>query len=178
MKIEPTPLEGAAVVRLERLEDERGWFARTFDNEVFAEHGLDGAVVQTNLSFNRQAGTLRGMHFQKPPHGEGKLVRCMSGAIYDAIIDLRPDSPTYCQWFGIDLTPDNDLSLFVPSGFAHGFQTLAPDTLVDYQMTYPFVPGSGDGVRWDDPAFGIEWPDAPGGRIISERDAQYPDFRR
>lgn len=177
MKLVPTPLAGAFVVELQRLEDERGHFARTFDAELFAEHGLDGRVAQCNLSFNRVAGTLRGMHFQAPPHGEAKLVRVVRGAVFDAIVDLRPDSPTFCQWFGVELTDGNDRALFVPSGFAHGFQTLADDTEMLYQMSYPYVPGAGGGVRWDDPAFGIDWPAAPaGGRVISARDAEYPDF--
>jgi dTDP-4-dehydrorhamnose 3,5-epimerase len=178
MKVEPTPLDGAAVIRLERIEDERGWFGRTFDAEIFEAHGLDAAVVQANLSFNRRSGTLRGMHYQKEPHGEGKLVRCMTGALYDVIVDLRPSSPTYCDWFGIELTGESDESLFVPVGVAHGFQTLADDTTVHYQMSYPYVPGAGAGVRWDDPAFGIEWPEARAGRLISERDRAYPDFTR
>jgi dTDP-4-dehydrorhamnose 3,5-epimerase len=161
---------------LETIGDERGWFARTFDAEVFAAHGLDPAVVQCNVSYNARAGTLRGMHFQADPHGEDKLVRCQRGALFDVIVDLRPDSATRGQWFGVELTPSNGRSLFIPKGFAHGFQTLADDTEVHYQMSTPYVPGAGDGVRWDDPAFGIEWPPAPaGGRIISERDAAYPD---
>lgn len=161
---------------LETIGDERGWFARTFDAEVFAAHGLDPAVVQCNVSYNARAGTLRGMHFQADPHGEDKLVRCQRGALFDVIVDLRADSATRGQWFGVELTPENGRSLFIPKGFAHGFQTLADDTEVHYQMSTPYVPGAGDGVRWDDPAFGIEWPPAPaGGRIISERDAAYPD---
>jgi len=161
----------------EPIGDERGWFARTFDAEAFAAHGLEPAVVQCNVSYNARAGTLRGMHFQREPHGEDKLVRCQRGALFDVIVDLRPGSPTRGRWFGVELTPDNGRSLFIPKGLAHGFQTLADDTEVHYQMSTPYVPGAGDGVRWDDPAFGIEWPDAPpGGRIISERDAAYPDF--
>ena len=162
---------------LEPIGDERGWFARTFDAEVFAAHGLDPSVVQCNVSYNARAGTLRGMHFQRDPHGEDKLVRCQRGALFDVIVDLRPGSVTRGEWFGVELTPDNHRSLFIPKGFAHGFQTLADDTEVHYQMSTPYVPGAGDGVRWDDPAFGIDWPDAPpGGRIISDRDAAYPDF--
>jgi dTDP-4-dehydrorhamnose 3,5-epimerase len=132
--------------------------------------------VQSSVSFNSRPGTLRGMHFQEAPHAEDKLVRCTRGAIYDVIVDLRPASPAYCRWFGIELTPDNGRELLIPKGCAHGFQTLLGDTEVHYQMSYPYVPGAGRGVRWDDPAFGIEWPSA-GSRVMSERDASYPDFR-
>jgi dTDP-4-dehydrorhamnose 3,5-epimerase len=177
MRFVESPLPGAFLIELERLEDERGWFARTFDRERFRELGLEPTDVQCSVSFNRRAGTLRGMHYQEPPHGEDKLVRCVRGAIFDAIIDLREDSGTYCDWFGVELTPDDGRELLVPKGFAHGFQTLVDDTEVHYQMSYPFVPGSGRGVRWDDPRFGIDWPEPPaGGRIMSERDAGYPDF--
>jgi dTDP-4-dehydrorhamnose 3,5-epimerase len=177
MKFTETPLRGAWLIELERLEDERGWFARTFDRDSFRELGLEPTDVQCSVSVNARAGTLRGMHYQEDPHGEDKLVRCVRGAIFDAIVDLRRDSPTFCGWFGAELTPGNATQLLVPKGFAHGFQTLVDDAEVHYQMSYPFVPGSGRGVRWDDPSFGIEWPDPPpGGRIMSERDATYPDF--
>lgn len=177
MNLLETPLAGAFVVELKRLEDERGHFARTFDAELFAQHGMDTRVSQCNLSSNRLAGTLRGMHFQAAPHGEAKLVRVVRGAVFDAIVDLRRDSPTHRRWFGLELTEDNDRALFVPDGFAHGFQTLADDTEMLYMMSTPFVPGAGSGVRWDDPAFGIEWPEPPpAGRVISQRDAEYPDF--
>jgi dTDP-4-dehydrorhamnose 3,5-epimerase len=176
MKLDPTPLPGAYVVELERLEDERGWFARTYDAEQLRAAGVDPTNVQSSVSFNSRAGTLRGMHYQEPPHGEDKLVRCTRGAIYDVIVDLRPDSAAYCRWFGIELTPDNSRELLIPKGCAHGFQTLMDETEVHYQMSYRFVPGAERGVRWDDPAFGIEWPAAER-RVISERDASYPDFR-
>ena len=178
MKLVPTPLPGAHVVELEPLGDERGWFARTFDAAAFAELGLDARVSQCNTSFNARAGTLRGLHFQAEPHGEAKLVRCTRGAIYDVIVDLRRDSPAFCRWFGIELRAGATASLFVPAGFAHGFQTLTDDVEVSYQMSYHHVPEAARGVRWDDPAFGIEWPPAPaGGRVLSERDAGYADFR-
>lgn len=177
MNLVETPLAGAFVVELRRLEDERGHFARTFDAELFAQHGMDARVSQCNLSSNRVAGTLRGMHFQAAPHGEAKLVRVVRGAVFDAIVDLREDSPTFKRWFGLELTEENDRALFVPDGFAHGFQTLADDTEMLYMMSTPFVPGAGSGVRWDDPAFGIDWPAPPAaGRVISDRDAEYPDF--
>ena len=135
-------------------------------------------VSHCSASFNARAGTLRGMHFQAEPHAEAKLVRCTRGAIYDVIVDLRRDSEAYCRWFGIELRAGATASLFVPAGFAHGFQTLADDAEVAYQMSYPYVPEAASGVRWDDPAFGIAWPDPPaGGRTITERDAAYPDFR-
>jgi dTDP-4-dehydrorhamnose 3,5-epimerase len=177
LRIEPTPLAGAFLVHLEPIGDERGWFARTFDAEVFFAAGLDPAVVQCNVSFNAAEGTLRGMHYQRAPHGEGKLVRCQRGAMFDVIVDVREASPTRAQWFGVELTPSNHTQLFIPDGLAHGFQTLAPDTEVHYQMTTPYVPGAASGVRWDDPAFGIDWPEPPaGGRTIAEKDLAWPDF--
>jgi dTDP-4-dehydrorhamnose 3,5-epimerase len=179
VRLRPTALPGAHVVELELLSDERGWFARTFDAEAFAALGLDARVSQCNASFNAHAGTLRGLHYQAEPHGEAKLVRCARGAVYDVIVDLRPDSETYCRWLGIELRQDGVESLFVPAGFAHGFQTLVDGAEVLYQMSYHYVPDAARGVRWDDPAFGIEWPEPPPvGRTISERDATYPDFER
>jgi len=164
-------------VHAEPIRDERGWFARTFDAELFRAHGMDPAVVQSNVSANTRAGTLRGMHWQAEPHGEGKLVRCQRGAIFDVIVDLRPGSPTYCEWFGVELTADNGVQLFIPAGLAHGFQTLADDSEVHYQMTAAYVPDAARGVRWDDRAFGIAWPEPPGGfRVISDKDRAYPDF--
>lgn len=170
----PAPLAGVQVIDPERQEDDRGFFARSFCAEEFARHGLDPACAQCNISFNRRRGTLRGMHFQAPPHAEAKLVRCTRGALYDVAVDLRPDSPTRGRWFGIELTADNRRLLYVPRGFAHGFLTLADDTEVFYQMSASFVPGAGRGVRFDDPAFGILWPIPVD--IISERDRTYPPF--
>jgi dTDP-4-dehydrorhamnose 3,5-epimerase len=178
VKLVPTELAGAHVVELEPLRDERGWFARTFDAEAFAELGLDARVSQCNTSFNERAGTLRGLHYQAEPHGEGKLVRCTRGAVFDVLVDLRPGSATFCRWQGFELRADGVVSLFIPAGFAHGFQTLEDASEVDYQMTYHHVPEAARGVRWDDPAFRIAWPEPPpGGRTMSERDASYPDFR-
>src|SRR3954464_6646988 len=173
MILEPTPLSGAHLVVPERIGDERGWFARIFDAALFAQLGMDPTVSMCNLSFNAKAGTLRGMHFQAYPHAEDKLVRVQRGAIYDVIIDLREGSETYTQWYGAELTASNQHALYVPKGFAHGFQTLAEDTEVHYQMSAPYAPDAGRGVRWDDPAFGITWPEPPGERTISERDANY-----
>ena len=171
MKLVATPLAGAFVVELERRADARGHFARTFDAAVFAAAGIDGRVAQMNTSVNRVAGTLRGMHFQVEPHAEAKLVRVTRGAIFDVAVDLASR-----EWFGVELTDANDRALFVPAGFAHGFQTLSDDTEVLYVMSTPYVAEAGRGERWDDPAFAISWPAPPaGGRIISARDAEYPD---
>ncbi len=169
-----TAIAGAYLVELEPVADERGWFARTFDREEFERRGLEPAVVQCNTSFNERAGTLRGMHLQAEPHGEPKLVRCTRGAIFDAIVDLRPGSAGHREWYGVELTPDNGRMLYIPVGVAHGFQTLADASEVSYQMGHEYVPDSAGGVRWDDPAFGIDWPEASGERVISERDSSYP----
>ena len=171
-----TPLAGVWVVGLERLSDGRGHFARTFSTAAFAERGMDGAIAECSTSFNRRAGTLRGLHYQAEPHAEAKLVRCTRGAIFDVALDLRPQSPTYLRWHATELSEDNGDALFVPAGCAHGFQTLRDDTEILYQISAPYAPAAGRGVRWDDPAFGISWPAAPpGGRTLSERDAGYPD---
>jgi dTDP-4-dehydrorhamnose 3,5-epimerase len=159
---------------LEPREDNRGFFARVWADDEFAAHGLVSRVVQMNLSYNRVAGTLRGMHFQHAPYAETKLVRCIRGAIYDVIIDLRPDSPTYKRWIGVKLTAANRLALYVPEGFAHGFQTLEDDTEVFYQVSQYYTPSAEGGVRYDDPAFGIEWPLPV--TEISEKDKRWPLF--
>ena len=176
MRFVETPLRGAWVLELERLADERGWFARTFDAEELRERGGDPAVAQCNASFNARRDTLRGLHYQAEPHGETKLVRCVRGAIFDVAVDLRPDSPSYCRWHGVELSAENGRSFFIPKGMAHGFQTLVDDCEVLYQMGQLYVPEAARGVRFDDPAFGIEWPAPRGARIISERDASYADF--
>jgi dTDP-4-dehydrorhamnose 3,5-epimerase len=173
-----TPLTGAFVVEVEPRRDERGFFARTYDREQFAAHGLAAEIDQVSVSYNVRAGTLRGMHYQADPHGEEKLVRCVRGAIHDVIVDLRPDSPTFRAWFGIDLDAESRRALYIPKGMAHGFQTLADGAEVLYQISTPYVPDASRGVRWDDDAFGIRWPDPAGGRVISERDRTYPDFRQ
>ncbi len=169
-----TKLKGAFFVGLDKFEDERGFFALSWSEKDFAERGLDSRLVECNVSFNRKKGTLRGMHYQQSPHGQVKVVRCSRGAIYDVIIDLRPGSPTFKQWVGAELTADNHLALYVPTDFAHGFQTLEDNSEVLYQMSSAYIPSSGRGVRWNDPAFGIEWPDDK--RIINPRDRAYPDF--
>jgi dTDP-4-dehydrorhamnose 3,5-epimerase len=174
VKLVETPLAGAYVVELERAVDERGSFARTFDAETWRSLGLDPAVAQCSVSFNERRGTLRGMHYQAEPATECKLVRCTRGAIWDVILDLRPGSPTQSRWFGLDLAEANDRLLYVPAGLAHGFQTLVDETEVSYQISQIYVPEAARGVRWDDPLFGIDWPDAPEGRVISERDRAFP----
>ncbi len=176
MKFTPTPLPGAYVVELEPVRDERGFFARSWDAEEFRSQGLSPQLSQCSVSWNDKAGTLRGMHYQVPPHAEAKLVRCTRGAIYDAIVDLRPDSPTYRLWFAVELSAENRRMLFIPEGLAHGFQTLRDDSEVFYQISVPFHAESSRGVRWDDPAFGIHWPETPQ-RILSERDRTYSSFR-
>ncbi|HEX3517647.1 MAG TPA: dTDP-4-dehydrorhamnose 3,5-epimerase [Solirubrobacteraceae bacterium] len=176
MRFIQTPLPGVWVIELELLGDERGWFARTFDEQDFRSHGLNPAVVQCNASFNAHRDTLRGMHYQADPHGESKLVRCVRGSIFDVAVDLRAGAPTYCHWHGVELSAENRLALYIPAGLAHGFQTLSEDCEVLYQMGAPYVREAARGVRFDDPAFAIGWPEPQGERIISERDAGYPDF--
>jgi dTDP-4-dehydrorhamnose 3,5-epimerase len=176
MRFVQTPLNGAWVLELELLGDERGWFSRTFDDEEFAARGLNPAVVQCNASFNARRDTLRGMHYQAEPHGESKLVRCVRGAIFDVAVDLRAGSPTRCRWHGVELSAENRLAFYIPPGLAHGFQTLTDDAEVLYQMGYHYVPEAARGVRFDDPAFAIEWPAPAASRIISEKDGSYPDF--
>jgi dTDP-4-dehydrorhamnose 3,5-epimerase len=169
-----TPLQSALVVDLDRREDPRGFFARSFCEKEFAEHGLPTRFPQCNISRNVRAGTMRGMHFNAAPHAESKLVRCASGAIYDVIVDLRAGSPTRLEWFGVELSRDNGRALFVPAGFAHGFLTLTDEVDVFYHMGEFFHPEAARGFRWNDPAFAIRWPSTPA--VVSERDATYPDF--
>jgi dTDP-4-dehydrorhamnose 3,5-epimerase len=171
-----TKLPGAFVIEPEKFEDDRGFFALTWSQHVFAERGLESRQVECNISFNPKCGTLRGMHYQASPHEQVKLVRCTAGAIFDCIIDLRPSSPTFKDWIAQELTADNRLMLYVPAGFAHGFQTLEDETEVFYQMSDVYAPESGNGVRWNDPAFRIQWPE--GERIILERDRNFPDFTK
>jgi len=174
MRFTPLALDGAWVIELERHEDERGSFARTFCEAEFAAHGLPTRFPQSNLSSNRTAGTLRGMHFNTRAHWEAKLVRCSRGAIYDVIVDLRATSPSRGRWTGVELTATNGTALYVPEGFAHGFITLADETDVLYDMGQSYVPDAARGARWDDPTFAITWPRSPA--VISDRDATYPDY--
>jgi dTDP-4-dehydrorhamnose 3,5-epimerase len=170
----PTPLAGAFVVDVEPQADERGAFARTFCAEEFARRSLCSSFSQCSTSFNRQAGTLRGLHYQVGPHAEAKLVRATAGAIFDVIVDLRAGSPTRRAWFGVELSASNRRALYVPEGFAHGFQALTDGAEVFYQISRPQAPDAARGVRWDDPAFKIAWPRPVS--CISERDSQYPDY--
>jgi dTDP-4-dehydrorhamnose 3,5-epimerase len=178
MRFISTPLPEAWVIELDELDDDRGWFARTFDADEFHARGLNPAVVQCNASFNTRLGTLRGMHYQAAPHGESKLVRCVRGAIFDVALDLRSESPAYRGWHAVGLSAENRRAFYIPAGVAHGFQTLVDDSEVLYQMGHHYVPDAARGVRWDDPAFAIEWPAAPAhGRLISQRDLAFPDWR-
>lgn len=174
MKFSPTALAGAYIIDIEPMPDERGFFARTWCRDEFAKHGLNPDLAQCSISFNKKRGILRGMHYQAAPHEETKVVRCVRGAIYDVILDLRPVSPTFRKWIAMELSVDNRRMLYIPAGLAHGFQSLTDDTEVFYQISTFYHPASARGVRWDDPAFGIEWP--AGERIISDKDRRYPDF--
>lgn len=174
MKFTETRLKGAFIIEIEKLSDERGFFARSWCRKEFEAHGLTIQVVQANVSYNLKKGTLRGMHYQIAPYQECKLIRCTRGAIYDVIIDLRPDSPTYRKWTGVELTADNYTMFFVPEDFAHGFQTLTDETEITYQVSQFYTPGSEKGIRFDDPAFGIQWPLEI--TVISDKDSAWPDF--
>lgn len=174
MKITKTEIEGVDLIDIEKHEDDRGFFARTFCTEELSQTGHEFEINQANLSFNNKAGTLRGMHYQRAPVGDPKIVRCISGRIFDVVIDLREGSPTYCNWTSAELSAQNRKSFIVPKGCAHGFLTLEPDSEVLYLMGAPFVPDLAAGVRWNDPAFSIKWPSRP--TIINDRDATYPDF--
>jgi dTDP-4-dehydrorhamnose 3,5-epimerase len=171
----PTPLEGAWLIDLERIEDERGFFARSWSPEDMAERGLSTEIAQISVAGNARAGTLRGLHFQHPPHAEVKLVRCTRGAVWDVIVDLRRTSSTFMQWFDAELTAENRTTLYVPEGCAHGYQTLVDGSEVTYLISYPWTPDAASGYRWDDPAFGIRWPEADE-RVISAKDRAWPDF--
>jgi len=175
VKYTPFSLPGVFVVEPDLIEDERGFFARSFCMNEFEKHGLDPRLVQCNISFNKKKGTLRGMHYQTGDHGEAKLVRCTMGAIYDVIIDLRPASQTFKKWAAIELSSENRKMLYIPEGFAHGFQTLQDNSEVFYQMSASFAPEYARAVRWNDPAFGIKWPQ-PQPTLISAKDQQYPDY--
>jgi len=167
-------LPGVWVVEPALAEDERGFFARTFSASEFAAHGLEAAVAECSIAYNRARSTLRGLHYQSAPHEESKLVRCTRGSVYDVVVDLRPHSPTHLRWEAVELSAENRLALYVPAGCAHGYLTLDDDCELLYQISGPHVPDAANGVRWDDPALGIEWPGAP--LVISSRDASYPDI--
>ncbi|MFL6255479.1 MAG: dTDP-4-dehydrorhamnose 3,5-epimerase [Pyrinomonadaceae bacterium] len=175
MSFTETPLGGAFVIEPERFDDERGFLARSYSAEEFAARGIGVRFVESNITFNARRRTVRGMHFQRAPRSQAKLVRCTNGTVYDVILDLRPGSETFGRWFGVELTAENRRMLFVPEGFAHGYQTLADRAEVFYQVSDFYAPEHSGGVRWDDPAFRIEWP-ATEGVIINERDRAYADF--
>jgi len=177
MDFKETILKGAFVIESQRFEDERGLFVQEWSARELAAAGLDAGMVECNRSFNHRAGTLRGMHYQTAPHAQAKLVRCVRGVLYDVIIDLRPDSETFTQWLGVELTGDDTRALYVPPHFAHGFQTLRDHTEVSYHTSAYYQPASERGVRWDDPAFNITWPETES-RIIIARDRTFPDFEK
>lgn len=176
MNLVPMEIPDVLLIELAPIPDDRGFFARAFAADEFAAQGLDPRVAQVSMSYNRLKGTLRGMHFQRAPSAEAKLVRCIRGAIFDVAVDLRPDSPTYLRWVSTELTADNRRAVYIPEGFAHGFQTLQDDCDVFYQVSSPYAPALADGVRYDDPAFGIQWPLAVA--VMSERDRSWPAMTR
>jgi dTDP-4-dehydrorhamnose 3,5-epimerase len=172
MRFTETKLAGVFIVDIEAVDDERGFFARSWCAREFAAHGLNSDLVQCNISYNRFAGTLRGMHYQRAPHEEVKLVRCIRGRAWDVVVDLRPESPSCRQWTSIELSADNHRMVYIPAGVAHGFQTLAPDTELFYQMGSFYEPAAAAGVRWDDPVLGVDWPLRD--PIVSDRDRAFP----
>jgi len=177
MKIEKIKLKDAALIHLEKTQDERGFFARAWCRREMEQFNLEVDVLQCNLSYNHKKGTIRGMHFQNEPHAEVKFVRCIKGAVYDVIIDLRKTSPTYLQWIGVELSHDNRDMLYVPAGFAHGYQTLTDNTELFYQVSAYYTPDAENGIRWNDPFFKIQWPEM-NAIIVSDKDQQWADFRK
>lgn len=175
MKYAGTPIDGTFLVDLEPVEDHRGFFARTFCEDEFLRRGLEPHFAQSSIAFSARRGTLRGMHYQREPHAEVKLIRCTRGGVYDVVIDLRPGSRTFRQWFAAELTAANRRMLYIPRGLAHGYLTLEDETEISYQMSSPYHPDAAAGVRWDDPAFAVHWPFEPA--VIAERDRTYPDFQ-
>jgi dTDP-4-dehydrorhamnose 3,5-epimerase len=176
MEFTETTLKGAYVVRLRKIEDDRGYFARAWCREEFLQHGLNPAMVQLNVGFSHRRGTVRGMHYQLAPHAEAKFIRCTRGAIYDVIIDFREGSPTFGQWYGQELAPDNGLMLYAPEGFAHGYQTLQNDSEMYYFASAAYAPAAARGVRYDDPIVGIKWPLPVS--LISSADRNWPGFQQ
>jgi dTDP-4-dehydrorhamnose 3,5-epimerase len=174
MEFTETKLKGGFLVRLRSIEDHRGYFARAFCRDEFLAHGLNGNMIQLNVGFSHAKGTLRGLHYQEAPHQEAKIVRCSRGAIYDVMVDVRPESPTRGQWVAAELTPDNRSMLYVPEGFAHGYQTLVDDTEITYLASRSYVAAAATGVRFNDPAFAIEWPLPVA--VVSDADRNWPDF--
>ena len=175
MKFTETKLAGVYLIEPHRFEDSRGFFAPCFSAIEFAARGMASAFVESNISFSKSKGTLRGIHYQAAPHGQAKLVRCTRGAVFDVAVDLRPDSPTFKDWIGVELTEENRSMLYLPGDCGHGYQTLVDDTEFFYQVSEVYVAESGRGFRWNDPAFGIEWPSVEA-RVLNQRDQEYPDF--
>ncbi len=175
MRFTETKLPGVYLVEPRRFEDDRGFFAPSFSAREFAARGLASVFVENNISYSKRCGTLRGIHYQASPHEQDKLVRCTRGAIFDVAVDLRPGSPTFKQWTGVELSAENRSMVYLPGDCGHGFQTLTDDTEVFYMVSGVYAPESGRGYRWNDPALGIEWPDV-GERVLNERDETYPDF--
>jgi dTDP-4-dehydrorhamnose 3,5-epimerase len=167
-------LPGVFELTQEPVQDTRGWFSRTYDRAELAQHGLEHEVVQASVSFNARRGTLRGLHLQRPPHEEAKLIRCLAGAVFDVAVDLRPGSPTHLSWVGVELSAERRNAIFIPKGLAHGFLTLADACELEYLISTPYTADASAGVRWDDPALAIEWPFEP--VVLSERDAGFPDL--
>jgi dTDP-4-dehydrorhamnose 3,5-epimerase len=176
MRIDQTPLAGVHLIALEPIEDQRGFFARAIDADAFAAKALTAHFAQCSVSFNRRKGTLRGLHYQAPPHLETKLVRCTRGAAFDVVVDLRAGSKTFGRWWGVELSADNHLAVYIPEGFAHGFQTLIDGSELFYQISVPYAAAAARGLAWDDPMLGIKWPDTPGA-ITSERDWTHPRIK-
>lgn len=176
MRFAETSLKDAYVIEIDRITDERGFFSRSWCKKEFSDMGLNSDLVQCNISYNERKGTLRGMHYQLSPYEETKIVRCTRGAIYDVIVDIRPASPTYLRWYGVELTESNDKMLYIPKGFAHGFQTLVDKTEVFYQMSDWYHADFAAGIRWNDSIFGIDWPYEKE-RIMSDRDKNYGDYK-
>ncbi len=174
MKFTETDLKGAYIIEINKLKDERGFFGRSWCMKELEEYGLKTNIAQANTSFSKKKGTLRGMHYQNDPYQETKLIRCTRGSIYDVIIDLRPESPTFAKWFGVELTQDNYKMLYVPEDFAHGFITLEDDSEVTYLVTQFYTPGAESGIRWNDSQFNIHWPLTP--KVISDKDKIHPNF--
>jgi dTDP-4-dehydrorhamnose 3,5-epimerase len=174
MDLQPAEIDGSYRIEPRRIEDDRGFFARIWDEPAFAEQGIPIRNIQTNVSYNRRRGTIRGLHWQVEPYGESKLIRCTRGAVFDVAVDLRPGSPTYGRWQGVRLTAEERNLVFVPAGCAHGYQALEDDAEVSYQVSHAYTPGSERGIRWNDPALGIEWP-ITDGVIVSAKDAAWPD---
>jgi dTDP-4-dehydrorhamnose 3,5-epimerase len=174
MLFQETTVQGVVLIAPDRFDDERGYFARTWGADEFEAQGLHARAVQRNVSYNRAAGTLRGMHYQRSPHAEVKVISCLVGAIYDVAVDIRPDSPTYGKWYGAELRPDTGAMLYVPEGCAHGYLALEPDTVVEYLISDFYHPELAGGLRWNDPFFGVRWPAEP--TQMNARDRTWPDF--